>query len=154
MDVDSSNAPMEEPVQTIRQFFVKSGINKKAAGSAYIETDKWKITAEVFGPSITGRRLDNKDTVNISCKIETNTVESVIKEAIGDDDFVQEKENKVKRIELEETMRKIAENIILTEQYPNMEIEICFKIFENSLILKHYLAIALSMALVYQLVFT
>ena len=150
MEVDKADTPIDVQIQTIRQFFVKDGINKKAAGSAYIETDKWKVTAEVFGPSITGRKLDNKDTVNITCKIETNTVESVIKEAIGDDDYVQDKENKVRLIELEETMRKIAENIILVEQYPNMEIEIWFKIFENSLVLKHYLTIALSMALIYR----
>mmetsp|Transcript_3527 Transcript_3527/g.4317 ORF Transcript_3527/g.4317 Transcript_3527/m.4317 type:complete len:87 (+) Transcript_3527:229-489(+) len=46
-------------------------------------------------------------------------------------------------------MRKITENIVLVDQYPNMEIEVVFKVFENSLFLKHYLTLALSMALMY-----
>ena len=50
----------------IRPFFVKPNINKRCAGSAYVETDLCKVSAEVHGPSITGKRLDNKESLNIN----------------------------------------------------------------------------------------
>ena len=143
MEVDSANN------LTIKQFFVKAHVNKKAAGSAYIETKGCKLSCEINGPSITGKRLENKDSLNINVKIQNSTVESLIDKAIGIDDFQKDKEDKVKRIELEETIKNIAENIILVDQYPNMEINFLFKVFESSTYLKQYLVLGLSMALLH-----
>ena len=52
-------------------------------------------------------------------------------------------------MELEDTLRMITENTVLASQYPDMELDINFRVFENKLNLKHYLSLALSMALLY-----
>jgi ribonuclease PH len=66
-----------------------------------------------------------------------------------DEDYEKNWEDLVKKVELEDCLKKIVENVMLVDQYPNTEIDVVFKVFHNSLCLKHYLTLALGMALLH-----
>mmetsp|Transcript_12303 Transcript_12303/g.12343 ORF Transcript_12303/g.12343 Transcript_12303/m.12343 type:complete len:148 (+) Transcript_12303:18-461(+) len=130
---------------TIKDFAVKTSINPACAGSVFLETSECKIVCEIEGPSISGA----KNVQSIQVRIEDTTVDKIIEQTLGDDDFEKDKELKVKRVELEQVLTSITENLVRMEEYPNMELAITFKIFENRMNIKQYLALALSMALVH-----
>ena len=52
---DISATVRERPANQVRQLFVKTGLNSRADGSAYYESEQLKVLCTVYGPRATNK---------------------------------------------------------------------------------------------------
>lgn len=116
-------------VDELRKINCKLGVFEQADGSAYLEMGQTNVLAAVFGPhevSRHGGKMKNAslhDKAYVNCQYSQATFSTIERK--------RKPRSDIRSLELTNNMREIFDNVILTNLFPNSQIDIFLEVLQS-----------------------
>lgn len=112
----------KRPSNQLRPLFAKIGVNSRASGSCYLESERLKVTCAIYGPK-PNNKFEYNERAEIRCDVKFSSFSSRGgRKAPGQTD--EEKD-------LSNLLKSTLESVVLLEKYPKSLIDVFILVIES-----------------------